>query len=829
MASNKLSHLRVIKVGGHESDQQEFLTRFSEALAQLDSCTVIVHGGGSAISELEKTILNRDPIFIEGKRQTDSETLRLAEMVLCGSVNKNIVRALLRNAKLKSIGISAQDAELVVAERDENLGLVAKDLKVNPEPIRHLCALGYTPVIAPLVLGSSGETLNANADDVAAAVAQSLGAQELIFVTNVPGVMIDGVIIQSLDKSRAQELIETGQISGGMVVKVQSALQAACSSGLNVKICNVETLVSGDGTIVRGDFQDEVQNPRHINVKTNRNSALAPLFSKFPMQCIGGEGAHLFDAQGHHHLDFASGIAVNALGYRHPRITQTLVENAQHPLHLSNLFYIDNQEILAQKLTSSCFAERVFFSNSGTEANEAALKFALKYHYSRSDNQRHKLIAFSGGFHGRTLGSLAVTEKIAYREPFASHLFDVEFLTFNSIEGLSKVLDQHVAAVIVEPIQGEAGVRVATSEFLSEIKRLCVENGILLIFDEVQCGLMRTGQMWAHQDYRIDPDILTTAKPLGGGLPLGATLISQRIAEGLAVGDHGSTFGGNPLVCALANVVFEEVQKLQKSVQKYGEELAKILQELQLQFPQWINSFRGRGLMWGIDVRCASAEFIELAREQRLILVSAGAQTIRLLPPLIVGAQELSEFKSKMSAILGALNCKYCDGIRIRNALESDARDIYKLIIPSVERRQLLPRSLESIQRGIQSFFVAEWNGVLVGCISYREWNEFFWEVRSLVVAPNIQLMGVGQKLMNSLVEAACFKKIPEVFALTVCPEFFQKIGFKKQMRSKYEFKEQSDCVQCAYATDCRETAVGLELHFVDVAKQPSILGEIHP
>lgn len=807
---------RIIKVGGHESDNPDYLMQFATALEKLTGTTVVVHGGGALISELERSVFAREPIFVDGKRKTDSQTLQLAEMVLCGTINKKIVRSLRAHSSLKPIGLSGEDAGLLTATSDSSLGLVAATVSANPKPLIELCQLGYTPVIAPLALSADFQPLNANADTVAAALAKALAVQELVFLTNVPGVIVKGSLVQSLCESEAEELIRENHILGGMIVKVRSALEAARNSKARVRICNLATLALNSGTIIECVSPAAKESAglgvldKNIN---NRGSAIAPLFSKIDVQFRSALGMYLSDESESAFLDFGSGIAVNALGHGHPRIVETIVSSSAKPLHLSNLFKIPEQETLAEKLTSSCFADAVFFSNSGTEANEAALKFALKYHYSRGDQRRTRMIAFAGGFHGRTLGALAVTEKKSYRSPFASHLFSTEFLPFNSTANLEGILQSDVAAVIVEPIQGEAGVRVASPEFLKELRRLCTERGIILIFDEVQCGLMRTGTLWAHQQYDIEPDILTSAKPLGGGLPLGATLIARHISMSLAAGDHGSTFGGNPLACSLALVVLDEVQRMQAHVEAMGESISQSLQELASQYPQWIKAIRGRGLMWGIDVSCTASEFLDRARSHGLIVLSAGPSTIRLLPALICNELHINEFKIKMRAVLEELNVFYREEIIYRTAVAADSLDIFDLLSTFADKRKILPRSFASIERDLGKFIIAQWNGVIVGCVAHRHWTELHWEVRSLVVISGAQKQGIGHKLTTQLIAQANKSGAGAVFALTLCPEFFFQLGFIQHPRSRYDFKEKSDCFTCSFANECQEIAVGIELN----------------
>lgn len=807
--------VRIIKVGGHNVDDPEFLAGLAAIVGRLGHGCVLIHGGGDSISELERTVFLREPVFVAGKRKTDSKTLQLAEMVLCGAVNKKIVRSLSKVTGILPIGISGEDAHLICAEADPTLGLVAKNIKVNAKPIRDLCRLGYTPVIAPLVLDYDGRPLNANADDVACALAKSLSARELIFITNVAGVFVGHECLEFLTESDAERLISEGLVSGGMIVKVKSAIEAAKKTGARVRICNLESFAGGKGTLVACESEQLPARPNSKPFLPFSSTKLAPLFAKNGLDVSTAQGMRLWTQDGNCYLDFSSGIAVNALGHKHPAIVGAIIGQAEKPLHLSNLFQIPEQELLAEKLVSGCFAERVFFCNSGTEANEAALKFAFKYHFSKGDKHRTRVLAFNGGFHGRTLGALSVTEKQSYRMPFLPYLFETEFYEFNDVEALKRTFSCNVAAVIVEPIQGESGIHPATKEFLTTLRELCDENGTVLIFDEVQCGLMRTGELWAHQGYGVFPDIMTAAKPLGGGLPLGATFVSSQISSALAVGDHGSTFGGNPMACALGDVVLSEVQSIQAQILSVGRELGEVLYDLRQRFPHLISDIRGRGLMWGLDVQVPVAAVIQSALKNGLFMIAAGVNTIRLLPPLICTIDEVSEFKTKFAAALDDVGASARSSIQLRAACLEDSVAIHKLIELHAENRRLLPRSFESISSCVDQFTVAEWNGVVVGCISYRDWSDGYREVRSLAVIDGAQGHGIGRQLLSQLILQSTGEGVRELFAMTLCKEFFKSANFTVKGRSSYPFKEEGDCKGCEYFAGCNEVAVGLELNSI--------------
>jgi acetylornithine/N-succinyldiaminopimelate aminotransferase len=369
-----------------------------------------------------------------------------------------------------------------------------------------------------------------------------------------------------------------------------------------------------------------------------------------------GEGAYLFDTEGRKFLDMVAGIAVNALGYGDPGVAAVIREHADGLLHVSNLYHTASQTELAEKLIRASFADRLFFSNSGTEAVEGAFKFARKWARESSGNaEKYEIIAFSNAFHGRSMGALAATANAKYREPFAPLIGGVRFGEYNDLESAASLIGPNSAAVIVEPVQGEGGITPASSAFLSGLRRLCDEHGALLIFDEIQCGLGRTGTLWAHEAVGVTPDLMVIAKPLGGGLPIGAILATQRVAEVIGVGDHGSTFAGGPFITAVASHIFDRVSDpaFLDHVKEMGNYLGEQLSDLAGEFPL-IKEVRGRGLMWGIelDESLPVANVVAAAPEEGLLLVGAGRNTLRLLPPLIIGQAEVDECIVKIRQLL---------------------------------------------------------------------------------------------------------------------------------------------------------------------------------
>ena len=381
---------------------------------------------------------------------------------------------------------------------------------------------------------------------------------------------------------------------------------------------------------------------------------LVPTYSRPPVVFTRGEGSYLFDREGNRYLDFAAGIAVNALGHSHPSWVEALQAQSHKLTHISNLYYSEPQVDLARRLVESSFADRVFFSNTGAEANEAALKFARKWARLNHGADKFEVIAFVGGFHGRTMGALSLTYKENYRLPFAPLVPGVTFVPINDLAAFEQAISCRVCAVFVEPIQGEGGILLAEKEFLAGLRKLCDQHGALLIFDEVQCGLGRTGRLWAHEWSGVMPDIMTLAKPLAGGLPIGATLVTEPIAEAIKVGDHGSTFAGGPLVCSVACAVFDEISRpeLLQRVEQNGKQLSAGLLAVG---KDRVKELRGRGLLLGVQLNAPVKPLIEAARNRGLLIINAGEDVLRICPPLTITPEEIESGLEILAESMDAL------------------------------------------------------------------------------------------------------------------------------------------------------------------------------
>lgn len=374
---------------------------------------------------------------------------------------------------------------------------------------------------------------------------------------------------------------------------------------------------------------------------------------------VRGEGARVFDSAGREYLDAVAGIAVNALGHRDPQVVATLHAAAEGLIHVSNLYHTEPQAQLARALVERSFAARVFFCNSGTEATEGALKIARKFARDRHGEGKTHIVAFTGSFHGRTMGALSVTATEKYRAPFEPLVPHVRFVPFNDLAAAEAAIGEDVCAVIVEPVQGEGGIHLAQPEFLRGLRAACDRSGALLIFDEVQCGLGRTGRLWAHEWADVVPDVMTLAKPLAGGLPMGAVLMTQAVADVMSPGDHGSTFAAGPLVCRLALVVLQRVSEAAflAEVREKGNHLAERLKEV-VGRSRLVREIRGRGLMWGVECSVEAPQVIAAGYRHGLLVCASGNHVIRLLPPLTVSRLELDGIVERLAAALADVECE---------------------------------------------------------------------------------------------------------------------------------------------------------------------------
>jgi acetylornithine/N-succinyldiaminopimelate aminotransferase len=381
-----------------------------------------------------------------------------------------------------------------------------------------------------------------------------------------------------------------------------------------------------------------------------------PTYARADLAFVRGEGPYLFDTEGQKYLDFASGIAVTTLGHNHPRLTAALRAASEGVWHTSNLVHIPTQEALAETLVAHTFADTVFFGNSGAEAVECCIKVARKYHAANGHPERFRVITFESAFHGRTLATLAAGNQAKHLDGFGPKVDGFDQVPFGDVPALEAAIGPATAAIMVEPIQGESGVRVPSDSFLPALREIADREGILLIFDEVQSGVGRTGRLFAHEHWGVTPDVMAVAKALGGGLPIGACLATERAAQGMVAGTHGSTFGGNPLSTAVALAVMEEVTKpgFLEGVEKNGALLRDGLEKLKAKHGNKITEVRGKGLFLGLRCTGDPGVVIEELRKRGMLTVIAGDNVVRLLPPLIVTEEHIAEALAKLDEALSA-------------------------------------------------------------------------------------------------------------------------------------------------------------------------------
>ena len=381
--------------------------------------------------------------------------------------------------------------------------------------------------------------------------------------------------------------------------------------------------------------------------------ALMPVYPRCAVRPVRGENCHLISEDGRRFLDFASGIAVNLLGHSHPGLIGAIQRQAETLMHVSNLYGSPQGEALAQRLVDLTFADTVFFTNSGAEAVECAIKTARAFHSHAGDDHKYELITFKNAFHGRTMATISASNQDKMHKGFLPLLEGFKYVDFDDLAGAEAAIGPNTAGFLVEPIQGEGGIREASSEFIAGLRALCDEHGLLLLFDEVQCGVARTGKLYAYEHYGVTPDIMATAKGIGGGFPMGACLATEHAARGMGLGTHGSTYGGNPLAMAAGGAVLDVVanEEFLAEVTAKGERLRSRLEQFIGNYPELFELVRGKGLMLGLKMRQESRPFVAHLRDNHgLLTVAAGDNTVRVIPPLVIDDAHIDEFMEKLSA-----------------------------------------------------------------------------------------------------------------------------------------------------------------------------------
>jgi acetylornithine/N-succinyldiaminopimelate aminotransferase len=389
-------------------------------------------------------------------------------------------------------------------------------------------------------------------------------------------------------------------------------------------------------------------------------ASVLPTYNRAAQAFVRGEGCRVFTEDGEAYLDFGAGVAVTSCGHAHPHLVQTLTEQAQKIWHTSNLYRMPGQEKLAAQLIERTFADTVFFCNSGAEALECTIKMARKFHFANGQPERTTIITFEGAFHGRTLATIAAGGQEKYLEGFEPRMTGFKQLPFGDHKALEAAITPDVGAILIEPVQGEGGIRPVPTQCLKGLRDLCDQHGLLLLLDEVQCGVGRTGKLFAHEWAGIEPDIMAVAKGIGGGFPLGACLATESAAKGMVAGTHGSTFGGNPLATAVGSAVMDVVTAdgFLENVQRQALSLKQKLAALKDTYPNVIEDIRGAGLMMGIKCKVPNTTFVAAALAEKMLVIGAGDNVVRLLPPLVITEADVADAMSKLEKACKAVNPK---------------------------------------------------------------------------------------------------------------------------------------------------------------------------
>jgi acetylornithine/N-succinyldiaminopimelate aminotransferase len=640
------------------------LASFAEDVVLLRSIgilPVVVHGGGPQIGELTRR-LGMQSEFVDGLRVTDAGTLEIARMVLVGKVNREIVSAINVHGGL-AVGLSGEDANLIRAvPHGTSFGFVGDVEVLDTTIVTRLLGDGLIPVVATIGTDASGQAYNINADTVAGALAAALDAEKLVFLTDIEGLRTDpsdpATLATKLSVADLDELIASGAIHSGMIPKARACIAAVRGGVRRAHVLDgrtphallLELLTDqGVGTMVT---LDSVPTPAHRPFQSTDRSALMHTYAEPPVVFVKGQGSELFDADGRRYLDFLCGIAVTSLGHANPEVARAVSEQARTLVHTSNLFATIPGAEVASTLDrligdGTRAGGQVFFCNSGSEANECAIKLARKW----AGSDRHVIVSTLGSFHGRTYGSLSATGQLAKHKGFEPLVPGFEHVAYDDLAALDRACGtEGVAAVILEAIQGEAGVIEPSAGYLAGVREICDKRGILLILDEVQTGLGRTGRWFGFHASGIAPDVVTVAKSLGNGMPIGACWARAEIAAAFVPGDHGSTFGGQPLAAAAAAATLRVMEQIDAPTlaQKAGDRLRSELTGL-----DGIESVRGQGLLIGLQLtspRAAGAA--DEALRRGLVVNACRPDTLRLAPPFIVSDSEIDEAVEILAAVL---------------------------------------------------------------------------------------------------------------------------------------------------------------------------------
>ncbi len=671
----------VLKYGGNAMTDEGLRRSFAEDVVFLHYAglrPVVVHGGGPQINaHLDR--LGMESTFRAGLRVTTPETMDVVRMVLTGQVNREIVGLLNAHGPF-AVGLSGEDAHLLTARRLQadvdgeliDIGEVGEVESVNPGAVSALLADGRIPVISSVARSSGGGVLNVNADTAAAAIAVELGAAKLVLLTDVAGLYPNwsgkdaasaaaARAVQPADRGRAGGADarpvrghdpEDGRLPGGRPRR-RPAGARRWTAGCRTPCCWRSSPTPASAPwLFRTSPRLRERSMSATELLQDRYGAVMMLtYGMPPVALARGAGCTVWDVDGNSYLDLIAGIAVSALGHAHPAFVEAVSRQAGTLAHTSNLFLHERQVELAERLIGLLETDgRVFLTNSGAEANEAALKLVRK----AQGPDRPVIVAAENSFHGRTMGALSLTGKSSIREPFQPFGVDVTFVPYGDAAALARAVGPDCAAVFLEPALGEGGVVPAPEGYLKAARDACDAAGALLVLDEIQSGIGRTGEWFAHQREGIVPDVLTLAKGLGGGMPIGACIGIGRCGSVLAKGDHGSTFGGNPVACAAALAVLDTIERdgLLASVTSVGTHLAAGIEGIKHPL---VSAVRGTGLWLAIALTGVAATAVAATAQRHGFLVNAvQPDAVRLAPPLILSAAEADSFIAALPAILDA-------------------------------------------------------------------------------------------------------------------------------------------------------------------------------
>lgn len=653
----------VVKFGGSVLTQEYHLRNVLQDLvfmAQAGMRPVLVHGGGPLITQAMKKC-GKEPVFLNGQRITDEETLEIAKDVLIGDVAARIVSIVAGfGAKAESVNAAGAISAKKYLPNGDDLGFVGQVSSVDVGLFDRLAEEGIISIVSPLGLDESGQLYNINGDVAAWKIAAELKAEKLVFLSNTRGILRniddDQSLISTIRQDRIEQYVESGVISGGMIPKIEAA-NSALTHGVHkthivdgrLRHALLVEIFSKEGIGTQIIPSDEPEGATTTATRELYDQYVIGNYTRQPMVIVRGKGSRVWDADNKGYLDLFPGWAVSGIGYCHDKVVAALKSQSEKLLHASNNFHLQAQGELARLIAEHAFGGKSFFCNSGAEANEAALKLARLFH----GGKRKRIITTKNSFHGRTFGSVSATGQPDYQKGFQPIVPGFEYVAFNDKAALEAAMADDVYAVMLEPIQGEGGINMADDDYMCLIRSLCDKHGSLMIVDEVQTCMGRSGKLFAYQNYDVVPDIMTLAKSLGGGVAIGVMTARADIAAAMGPGTHGSTFGGNPLACRAGIAVFDAIreEKMMDNVEVVGAYLWQRLNEMKNKFPI-IKGLRGRALMVGIELNKPGQDIVATCLARGLIINCTQGSVLRLLPAINISVEELEEGLTILSGIL---------------------------------------------------------------------------------------------------------------------------------------------------------------------------------